>query len=340
MTKLPVDMTDQTAILALGLKERISAGDTRGMKAIFLESQGGADSLVTGEIPRPNPGEGEVLVKVHATAVTPTEFQWYPTFNTQAGTPRPFPIVLSHEFSGVVEAVGGNAGDFTVGEQVYGLNDWFTNGAQADYCVARASALARKPKSLNYVEAAVVPISALTAWQALFEKSKLERHQRILIHGAAGGVGIFAVQLARWRGARVIATASSPDLDFVRALGADEVIDYRKTRFEDVICDVDVVFDTVGGETLERSWGVLKPGGRLVTVATLREGEIEQRVRNAFMLVRADGSQLAQISWMFDAGELRGFVGEVLPLAGAREAYACARRDGIHGKIALRVVEY
>jgi len=333
-------MNNQTAIHALVLKERVSANDTPSMKAIYLESQGGADSLVLGEIPRPSPGEGEVLVKVHATAVMPTEFQWHPTFNTQAGAPRPFPIVLSHEFSGVVEAVGGNARAFTVGEQVYGINDWFTNGAQAEYCVAPASALARKPKSLNYVEAAVVPISALTAWQGLFERTKLERRQRILIHGAAGGVGIFAVQLARWRGAQVIATASSPNLDFVRALGADEVIDYRKTRFEDVICDVDVVFDAVGGETLERSWGVLKPGGKLVTVATLIEGEIEQRVRNAFMIVRADGSQLAQLGWMLDAGELRAFVGEVLPLARAREAYACARQDGIRGKIALSVVEY
>jgi len=197
--------------------------------------------------------------------------------------------------------------------------------------------LAHKPKSLHHAEAAVVPISALTAWQGLFEKGKLERGQRVLIHGAAGGVGSFAAQLAHWHGAHVIAPVSSSNLNFVRSLGADEVFDYRTTRFEDAVKEVDVVFDAVGGDTLQRSWGVLANGGRVVTVATQSEGVTEQRVRNAFMLVRADGSQLAEIANLIDAGELRVFVGVVFPLAAARLAYTRAQYGNRHGKVALRV---
>jgi NADPH:quinone reductase-like Zn-dependent oxidoreductase len=309
------------------------------MKAIYLANEGGAESLVAGEILQPNPSAGQVLVKVHATAIMPTEVHWIPTFQTRSGGPRPFPVVLGHEFSGVVAGTGPNVSSFQDGEEVFGLNDWFTNGSQAEYCVADETGLARKPKSLNHAEAAVVPISALTAWQGLFEKANLQRGQHVLIHGAAGSVGTFAVQLARWRGARVIATASAGNLDFVRALGADQVIDYRKTRFEDVICDAEVVFDPVGGETLERSWKVLKPGGRVVTVATTSAQSGEARVRDAFMIVRADGSQLAQIAGMIDAGELRVFLQQTFELAEAREAYARAGRGSMRGKVALRVIE-
>jgi NADPH:quinone reductase-like Zn-dependent oxidoreductase len=308
------------------------------MKAIYLEKKAGSESLISGEVPRPNPKAGEVLVKVAATAVMPTELQWKPTFHQPSGEPRPFPIVLSHEFSGVVESVGANVTNFRVGDDVYGLNDWFINGAQAEYCVVAANALAPKPKSLRHSEAAVVPISALTAWQALFEKGNLERKQRVLIHGGAGGVGTSAVQLARWRGAHVTATASAGNLDFVSALGADKVIDYQATRFEDVICDVDVVLDAIGGETLERSWKVLKPGGKLITIVSSTSPSPNPRSREAFMLVRADGKQLAEIGKMIDAGELRVFLEAVYELDDAREAYARAERGKMRGKIALSVL--
>jgi len=309
------------------------------MKAVYLNQKAGPDSLVWGDLPRPAPGGGEVLVRVKATAVTPTEFQWYPTFNLSTGEPRPFPVVLSHEFSGVVEALGPGVGDFKVGDAVFGLNDWFANGAQAEFCVAPALALALKPRLLNYAQSAVVPISALTAWQGLLCKANVHRDQRVLIHGAAGGVGVFAVQLARWRGAHVIATASAANLDFVRMLGAEQVIDYRTTRFEDVVNEVDAVFDTVGGETLDRSWRVLKPGGKLVTVAAGGAQADKQRVRDAFMLVRADGCQLRQVAGLIDAGELRVFVEGVYPLDRAREAYARAQQGKMRGKIALQVAE-
>jgi NADPH:quinone reductase-like Zn-dependent oxidoreductase len=308
------------------------------MKAVYLEKKGGAESLVLGDLPRPFPGAGEVLVKVHATAVTPTELRWYPTFNTPAGKPRPFPIVLSHEFSGVVESPGADVAGFKAGEAVYGLGDWFANGAQAEYCVVPATAIARKPRLHDHYQAAVVPISALTVWQAFMEKAPVQRGQRVLIHGGAGAVGVFAVQLARWRGAHVIATASCGNLGFVRAVGAHEVVDHGETRFEDVARDIDIVLDTVGGETLDRSWAVLAPGGKVVTIAAQSAGAVDQRVRDAFMLVRADGSQLAQIAGLIDAGELCAFVEKVFPLAAARDAYAHAQRRRNRGKVALQVV--
>ena len=308
------------------------------MKAAYLKTNGGAGSLTLGEIPAPKPADGEVLVKVYATAITPTELQWTPTFNKPGGEARPFPIVLSHEFSGVIETLGANVKGFSAGDEVYGLNDWYTNGAQAELCVVAASAVARKPRSLNFHEAAVVPMSALTAWQGLFERGQMERSQRVLIHGGAGSVGSFAVQLARWRGAKVITTASADNLEFVRALGADQVIDYRSARFEDLICDVDVVFDTVGGETLKRSWSVLKEGGKVMTIVGASEFP-DQRSRDAFFIVRADGSQLARLGEMIDAGELRVFLDSVYPLDAARDAYARAQQGGLRGKIALTVSE-
>src|SRR5262249_6354608 len=180
---------------------------------------------------------------------------------------RSWPVILGHEFSGEIAALGAGVKDVGVGDLVYGLNDWFCNGAYAEYCTAPVDDLAHKPANVDHVHAAATPIAALTAWQGLFERAGLTSDQRVLIHGASGGVGTFAVQLARWRGARVTATASAANLDFVRHLGTDEVIDYRAQRFEDVVGGVDVVFDTVGGETLDRSRGLLEPRGRVGDVA-------------------------------------------------------------------------
>jgi len=223
-----------------------------------------------------------------------------------------------------------------LGDLVYGLNDWYRDGASAEYCVARVADLAHKPSSVDHVHAAATPISALTAWQGLIERAGLAAGQRVLIHGAAGGVGTFAVQLARWRGARVTGTASAANLDFVRSLGADEVIDYRAEGFENVVRDVDVVFDTVGEETLERSWGVLKPGGRLVTVAASGEQTTDERIRAAYFIVEPSRTQLAEIARLIDGGALRPVVGAVFPLAEARQAY---QHKPSHGKVVLRVVD-
>jgi NADPH:quinone reductase-like Zn-dependent oxidoreductase len=305
------------------------------MKAIFLNKKGGPEILVEGDLPQPQPKAGEVLVKVQATAVTPTEFEWFPTWNTPAGQPRPFPIVFSHELSGVIESLGANVTGLKVGDAVYGLNDWFTNGAQAEYCIAPATAIALAPKSIDHAQRAVTPISALTAWQGLFGRLNLQRGERVLIHGGAGGVGIFAVQLAHWRGAHVVATASGKNLDFVKSLGADQVIDYRSEKFEDTVSEVDAIFDAVGGDTLARSWRLLKNGGKLVTVASGNEKATDQKVHDAFMLVEAKASQLADIAALIDANKLRVLIEDVFPLAKAKDAYLRAQKGGMHGKIAL-----
>ena len=306
------------------------------MKAIRLHRNGGPESLVYEEAPIPKPRDGQVLIQVHAAAVTPTEFAWYPTFHTPEGNARPFPIVLGHEFSGVVAAIEGSDGDVRTGDSVYGLNDWFMDGAQAEYCVVAASSVVPKPTTVDYAQAAVVPISALTAWQALVDRAQLSEGQRVLIHGGGGGVGSFAVQLARHKKAHVITTASAANMDFMKGLGADEVIDYRTTPFETVVRDVDVVLDTVGGETRDRSWGVLRKGGRLVTIAADAEGTKQQRVRDAFFIVEPNRGQLIEIGRLIDGGVIRPIVGAVFSMDEVRRAYA---EKPTRGKNVLRISE-
>jgi NADPH:quinone reductase-like Zn-dependent oxidoreductase len=307
------------------------------MKAAYLTERAGPEGLAIGYLPQPRPGRDEVLVEVHSTAVTPSEFNWYPTFHTRNGEPRPFPIVLSHEFSGVVARVGDAVSALKAGDAVYGMNDWFADGAQAEYCLAPGAAVALKPKTLDHSKTAVVPISALTAWQGLFERCRLKAGERVLIHGGAGGVGVFAVQLARWYGAHVIATASAHNLDFVRSLGAHEVIDYQTTHFEQLARDIDVVFDAVGGETLVQSWNVLRPSGRIVTIAAQSEVASAQRSPDVFFIVEPNRAQLDELARLLDAGIIRPFVEAVFALAQVGEAYSCAKRGGVRGKVALRV---
>jgi NADPH:quinone reductase-like Zn-dependent oxidoreductase len=307
------------------------------MKAAFLTKHAGPEGVTVGDLAPPNASQNEVMIRVHATAVTPTEFDWFPTFKAQNGEPRPFPIVLSHEFSGVVAETGKTVTGISVGDSIYGMNDWFANGAQAEYCIAPASSIAPKPNSLADALAAVVPISALTAWQGLFDHGRLQPGERVLIQGGAGAVGSFAVQLARWRGAYVLATASAPSKDFVAGLGADEVIDYQATPFESVAHDIDLVFDTVGGDTLKRSWSVLGTGGRLVTIATQSEATNDDRTRKAFFIVEPSRAQLSEVARLLDTGILRAFVAEVFALESVREAYARAQQGGLRGKIALEI---
>jgi NADPH:quinone reductase-like Zn-dependent oxidoreductase len=306
------------------------------VKAIRLHHIGGPKALLYEDAPKLIPKEHQVLVRVYATAITPTEFDWYPTFHTPEGGMRPFPIILGHEFSGVAEAVGSGCLDIQVGDPIYGLNDWFMDGAQAEYCLTVPANIAPKPVTLEHTHTAAVPISALTAWQALIDRAHLSAGQRVLIHGGAGGVGSFAVQLARHQSAHVIATASAANTDFVKALGADEVIDYQITPFETVVGDVDVVLDTVGGNTRDRSWGVLKKGGCLVTIAADAEGSKEQRVRDAFFIVEPNRHQLVNIAHLIDTGALRPVVGAVFSMENFRQAY---EQKPVHGKNVLRIAE-
>jgi NADPH:quinone reductase-like Zn-dependent oxidoreductase len=306
------------------------------MRAIQLHQVGGSESLLYEDALKPNPKDNQVLVQVYATAITPTEFAWYPTFHTPEGGTRPFPIILGHEFSGVVDAIGPACMGVQVGDPVYGLSDWFIDGAQADYCLTVPANIAPKPVSLDHVQAAAVPISALTAWQALIGRAQLSQGQRVLIHGAAGGVGSFAVQVARHKNAHVIATASKANADFVAALGADEVIDYRTTPFETVVRDVDVVLDTVGGDTRDRSWGILSKGGRLVTIAADAERLTQPRVRDAFFIVEPNRVQLIEIARLIDTSVIRPIVSAAFAMADFRQAY---EEKPLRGKHVLRIAE-
>jgi len=277
-------------------------------------------ALIEEKVPQPQPRRGELLVRVYAAGVTPTELLWYPTTHNKNGEKRSR-AVPGHEFSGVLAAVGEDTVGFDIGQEVYGMNDWFADGALAEYCITQPTSVAQKPPSLTHVEAASVPIGALTAWQGLFDRAHLQAGERILVHGGAGAVGIFAVQLARLRGAHVTATASARNLAVVLQLGAEQVIDYRAGRFEDNVRDMDVVFDTVGGDTLQRSWGVLKPGGRMITIAAESETTADDRVKQAFFIVEVNQEQLTRIGSLLEAGNLHPVVDAVLPLPQASAAY-------------------
>ena len=303
----------------------------------FVES--GAAAVVMDNAISPQPGKGELLIRVHAAAVTPTELSWYPTTHDKNGARRDRPV-LGHEFSGVVTAVGKDVGSLEIGREVFGMNDWFADGAMAEYCVAPFFAVAPKPDSLSYVEAASVPISALTAWQGLFDRAGLRSGERVLVHGGSGAVGTFAIQLARLHGAHVVATASAANTELVAGLGAEKVIDYRAERFEECVDEVDIVFDTVGGETLERSWSVLKPGGRMVTIASSAESSTDPGVKRAFFIVEPNQKQLYQIAELLDAGRLRTIVDAVADLAQAPEAYAGELPRRHQGKVVISLENF
>ena len=288
--------------------------------------------------PMPSPGKHELLIRVHAAGIIATELGWYPTTHTKSGDPRRGAIP-SHEFSGVVAGIGEGVGSLELGRAVYGMNDWFADGALAEYCIAPFPTVAPKPWRLTHAEAASVPISALTAWQGLLDRARIQPGERVLIQGAAGAVGSFAVQLAHRNGSHVIATASQADADFVKGLGAEEVIDYRTSSFEDRAADIDVVFDTVGGDVLERSWKVLRAGGRMVTIASNAENARDARTKAAFFIVEPNQRQLSITADLLDTGELRTAVSTTIPLARAKDAFADKKPGNRRGKVVVTIAE-
>jgi NADPH:quinone reductase-like Zn-dependent oxidoreductase len=309
------------------------------MKVICLENRTDRPALIETTLPVPRPGPGEILVRVHAAGVTPTELAWYPTTHTKDGATRQN-AVPGHEFSGTVAALGGGTATFQVGNTVYGMNDWFSDGATAEYCITQPASIAPKPRKLSHAEAASVPIGALTAWQGLLDRAQLRAGERVLIHGGAGAVGIFAIQLAHRAGAHVITTASTRHAEYLRGLGADLVLDYRTDRFDDHVREMDVVFDAVGGETLQRSWSVLKPSGRMVTISSDGEAERDDRTKAAFFIVEPNQKQLIEIAALLDSGALATCVDMVLPLEQAPDAYLgkVPRTKG-RGKVVIAVGE-
>jgi NADPH:quinone reductase-like Zn-dependent oxidoreductase len=304
------------------------------MNCAWVVESAGVLTLEPAKTAKPRPQQGEVLVQVRAAGVTPTELLWSPTSKYQDGSPRTHAIP-GHEFSGVIAETGSGVTGFSVGDEIYGMNDWFADGTTAEYCITVPASIAPKPRRLSHPEAATVPIGALTAWQGLFDRAKLRVGERVLVHGAAGAVGIFVVQIAAGHGAEVIATASAHNRDFLLQLGAKRVIDYTSVPFENEARDIDVVFDGVGGETLSRSWGVLKTSGRMVTIAADSEATKDERVKDAFFIVEANQQQLIEIAERLDSGRLRTFVDAEVPLADAPLAYGRKVRKHRYGKVVI-----
>jgi NADPH:quinone reductase-like Zn-dependent oxidoreductase len=309
------------------------------MKALRMHAElAASETLLVEEVSQPQPAAGELLIKVQAAGVTPTELAWSTNWTTRNGSKRHYPIP-GHEFAGVVAGAGPGLKADLVGQAVYALTDFHSEGAQAEYCTALPGEVAPLPAGLEPEKAAALPLSALTAWQALFEHAKLTSGQVLLVHGAAGGVGSLAVQFARWFGAYVIATASLHDMGFVRSLGAEEAIPYHLTRFENIVHHVDIVLDTVGGETLDRSWKVLKKGGILVSVAGSPSPESAQRhqVRASYFIVRPDRAQLIKIGDLIARGRIKPVLDSVYPLQQASQAYEHARSGHPRGKVVLQI---
>ncbi|MEU6256236.1 NADP-dependent oxidoreductase [Streptomyces sp. NPDC047043] len=305
------------------------------MQAITVQDrEAGASGLALAALPHPHAAENDVIVKVHAAGFTPGELEWPATWTDRAGRDRT-PSVPGHELSGVVTELGYGTTGLTIGQRVYGLADWARNGTLAQYTAVEARNLAPLPADVDHITAAALPISGLTAWQALFDHARLQTGQSVLIHGAAGGVGSIAVQLARSAGAQVIGTGRADDRDTALGLGAHAFVDLQADKLEE-IGDVDVVLDVIGGEILERSTALVRPGGTLVTIA--EPVTIHPRdARAVFFVVEPDRARLIDLAQRVRDGRLKPIIGDVRPLSEAVAAFMPGKRR--RGKTIIRVAE-
>jgi NADPH:quinone reductase-like Zn-dependent oxidoreductase len=309
------------------------------MKAVCIYSYGGPSVLKYEDAPRPHPIEGEVLVRVHAAGINPVDWK-IREGHLKEMLHHTFPLVLGWDVSGVVEAIGSGVNRLKVGDEVFSRPDISRDGAYAEFIVIKESEVALKPRSIDHIHAAALPLAGITAWQTLFDAGGLAPGQRVLIHGGAGGVGHLAVQLAKWKGAYVIVTASAHNHDFLHKLGADQIVDYKTVRFDEAVEPVDVVLDTMGGEIQERSWKVLKPGGILISIASPPSPETAaaHKVRQAFVFIEPNAAHLAEIAKLVDAEKLKVIVETILPLSDATRAQELSERGHTRGKIVLRVI--
>jgi NADPH:quinone reductase-like Zn-dependent oxidoreductase len=309
---------------------------TQTVRAVQVHRYGGPEQLKLEEKPRPQPQTGEVLVRVYAAGVNPIDWKIRQGLLKES-RPATFPYTPGIEMAGVVEDVGPAVTAFEIGQAVFGQ---IAEGAYAEYLTVPVEALALKPQTLSFVEAATVPVGVTTAWRTLFDNGGLTSGQRVLIQGAAGGVGLFAVQLAKWKGAQVIGTASTANLDFVRSLGADTVVDYTMTLVESVIQDVDLVLDGVGAATLSSSLAVLKPGGTLISIAGLPPQEQAQaRGVRAMMSRGAASVPLQTFTRLIDEGQLKVTVGKTFALSEAQQAHEYGQSSHGRGRIVLQIVD-
>jgi NADPH:quinone reductase-like Zn-dependent oxidoreductase len=304
------------------------------MQAIRYHQYGGPEVLQLEQMARPVPLAGEVLIRVHAAGVLPVDWK---IRMGKFPMPVKFPNIPGTALSGVVEEVGPGVTSLQKGQAVFGRS---TAGAYAEYTTAKAEALAIKPDSLSFDEAATISGGATTAWQALIHEGGLKAGDRVLIHGAAGGVGMFAVQFAKWRGARIIATCGPDNVDFVRSLGADHVIDYTVSRFEEHANDVNLLLDTIGGDTLERSWSVMQMGGTLVSIAGQPSPDRAEQLNVKILRPSLPAkSQLDEIAALIDKGFAKTFIQQVFPLADVRLAHERSQIGHGRGRIVLHIAD-
>jgi NADPH:quinone reductase-like Zn-dependent oxidoreductase len=301
---------------------------TETMRAVRQHAPGGLEALALERVEVPAVGPGEALVRVHAAAITRDELEW---------PLERLPAIPSFGLSGVVAAVAPDVSDLAVDEPVWGLTGFDRDGAAAEYALVAASVLAPKPRTLGHVESAAMPLAGLTAWQGLFDHGRLREGESVLIHGATGGVGQFATQLARWRGAHVVGTSSTAAAEDVLALGAHEALDRSTVAFEDAISGIDLVFDTVGGEVLARSAAILGEGGRIVSVAEEPPPALAGTAEAIYFVVEPSRDQLAELSRLADDGAIRPLIDSVYPLAEARAAFERVTVPGKGGKVVLEV---
>jgi NADPH:quinone reductase-like Zn-dependent oxidoreductase len=303
------------------------------MQAIQAHDYGGPEVLVLEQVPRPEPNADQVLIRLKAAGVNPADWKYRAGLYKQF-MPLEFPWTPGLEGSGVVETVGANVTTLKKGDEVYGI----LTGSYAEYALALASDVQPKPASLTFEQAASLPMGALTAWGAVIDTAKVETGQRVLVNGAAGGVGSYAVQLAKWKGAHVTGTASEDNLEFVQSLGADDVIDYNATRFETVLNDIDAVIDTVGGDLPERSFQVIRPGGIFVTIAAMlpEDAGKAQNIR-AVSAGPASADKLKQISELIETKHVKPVVGPVFPLVDVHQAHELSQTGHGHGRIILQI---
>ena len=309
------------------------------MKAVRVHRFGPPEVIALEDVPKPEPNNGEVVVEVKAAGIGP----WDALIRSgKSALPQPLPLVLGSDLSGVIDSIGPGVEQFKVGDEVFGVTSERFTGAYAEYALAKAAMIAPKPKNLNHTHAASVPVVAVTAWQMVFDFARLSSGQSVLIQGGAGNVGGYAVQFAKLAGALVIATASAKDVSYVRSLGGVGVIDYRATRFEERVKETDAVIDTVGGDTLDRSYGVLKRGGIVVSSAAQPSNEKAEHhgVRAVFFLVQVTTERLRKIAELIDAEKLRTEVGEVLWLDEARKGHEMVEgAPHRRGKIVIKVAD-
>jgi NADPH:quinone reductase-like Zn-dependent oxidoreductase len=309
------------------------------MKAIRIHEFGGPDVLELEDVAIPQPASNEVLIKVYASSVNPVD-QKIIAGKAAAKFPTKFPLTIGWDVSGVIEKTGDKVHDFSIGDEVYGRPFPTQNGAFAEYIVIKADEIALKPKSIDHLQAAAVPLAGLTAWQGLFKYGKLEKGQKVLIHAASGGVGSFAVQFAKWKGAEVIGTASAENQAFIKQLGADQAIDYKNERFEEHVQGVDLVFDLIGGETQQRSLAVIKNGGRLVTTVMpefIEEAKEKNIILEGFT-AQSYPKDLEQIADLIDDGIVSPVVSAIMNLEDAQEAEMLNAKKSGRGKIVIKVV--